>query len=90
MSHLHCTLVHQFKAAAIMLVQAMSLLAGSNPAAREEECKFLRSASNHVYVCLHVAPALLVILMWRIEQMQSPYRGRKVAISQHQHSVRSQ
>ena len=70
-----------------MLVQAMSLLAGSNPAAREEECKFPRSASNHVYVCLHVAQDLLVILMWRIEQVQSPYRGRKVAISQHQHSV---
>ena len=61
MSHLHCTLVHQLKAAAIMLVQAMSLLAGSNPAAREEECKFPRSASFHVYVCVHVAPALLVI-----------------------------
>lgn len=68
-----------------MLVQAMPLLAGSNPAAREEECKFPRSASNHVYVCLHVAQALLVFLMWRIEQVQSPYRGRKVAIYQHKH-----
>jgi hypothetical protein len=70
--HPHCTLLHQFNAAAIMLVQAVSLLAGSNPAAREEECKFHRSASNHVYVCVHVAPALLAILVRRIEQVQSP------------------
>ena len=56
-----CTLVHQFNAAAIMLVQAMSLLAGSNPATREEECEFLHGASCHVYVCVHVAPALLLI-----------------------------
>ena len=55
-----------------MLVQAMSLLAGSNPAAREEECKFPRSASNHVYVCVHVAPALLDFLVWSLEQVQSP------------------
>ena len=59
--------VYWFNAAAIMLVQAMSLLAGSNPDAREEECKFPRGASNHVYVCLHVAPALLVILMRSID-----------------------